>query len=213
MKADSMRLLRVSLVSILLVVMLSGCLRGQVGSNDTSELTADNTGIEANSGHGAVSNSQSGNQTSELGRPSPTGKAYSGYLAPDFSYTTLDGASGSLSDLQGKVVLINFWASWCGPCVREMPELDQLAQDYPELNVLAISIDDTEQEARDFATRGGYSFTCVYDEGWQISDLYPTDGIPYTVIINRSGVITKMILGTPQEPYATYQEAIIAAGI
>jgi thiol-disulfide isomerase/thioredoxin len=199
----------------LLLALLSGCSLIQNDSSG-SDVVSDGstTAIDAlgsdDGGHGPVdTESVSG----DSGRSSQTETATIGYPAPDFSYTTLEGSDGSLAGLQGEVVLINFWASWCPPCVREMPELEQLAQDYPELNILAISIDDTEQEARDFIASGGYSFTCIFDKGWRISNLYPSDGIPYTVIIDRSGVITQMLIGTPRDPYATYLDALRAAGL
>ncbi|MDR1421857.1 MAG: redoxin domain-containing protein [Coriobacteriales bacterium] len=136
-----------------------------------------------------------------------------GALAPEFSYTTLDGATGKLSDLRGGVVLINFWASWCGPCVSEMPELERLAEAYPQLTILAISLDDTEQEAREFASQRSDQLVWVYDDNFMIADHYPTDGIPYTLIIDTQGTVTQTFLGTPRDPYTVYEEALKAAGL
>jgi thiol-disulfide isomerase/thioredoxin len=136
-----------------------------------------------------------------------------GQLAPDFSYTTVDGASGSLSDHRDTVVLLNLWASWCGPCVVEMPDIARLKENYPELEVLAVNVSDDPANARDFIADAGYDFSWVLDEQRTIEALYPTGGIPYTVIINREGTVTSIFLGSPRDTYVTYELAIKQAGL
>jgi thiol-disulfide isomerase/thioredoxin len=136
-----------------------------------------------------------------------------GSVAPDFSYTTVEGAASKLSAHRGSVVLINLWASWCGPCVVEMPDISQLKQQNPELVVLAVNVSDDPTEARNYINEAGYDFTWVLDESGEISSLYPTGGIPYTVIVDKDGTVSSIFLGSPRDPLGTYSEAIQQAGI
>jgi thiol-disulfide isomerase/thioredoxin len=134
-------------------------------------------------------------------------------MAPDFAYTTVNGVNGSLSDHRDTVVLLNLWASWCGPCVVEMPDIARLKADYPDLEVLAVNVSDDPVDAREFIAAAGYDFSWVLDEQKTIGALYPTDGIPYTVIINREGVVASIFLGSPRDAYATYELALKQAGL
>ncbi|MDR2587478.1 MAG: TlpA family protein disulfide reductase [Coriobacteriales bacterium] len=155
------------------------------------------------------------NATVENGTSAPASNAVvkEGASAPDFSYVTTDEESGSLSELKGKVVLLNLWASWCGPCVKEMPALAELKKDYPELEVLTVNVSDDPASARAFISDAGYDFRWVIDEKGTISARYPADGIPYTIIIDRDGVVSSLFLGSPPNTYAAYEKAIKKAGL
>lgn len=114
--------------------------------------------------------------------------------APDFALTSLDGAKIKLSDARGKVVLISFWASWCGPCKQEMPFLDGFATKYADqgLLVLAISTDapKTQADVRRVVKQKGWKLPVLLDgEGAASSKLDPQLSMPYTVFIDRAGRI------------------------
>ena len=112
-------------------------------------------------------------------------------LATDFEVTLLSGETVKLSDYLGKKVLVNFWATWCGPCVQEMPAFQRLSEDYPdEFVILAVNCGDSEAEVRDFAEENGYTFNIAPDENLEASSLYPTTSIPLTLIVDEEGYVT-----------------------
>ena len=119
-----------------------------------------------------------------------------GKLAPDF--TVSDGRSTiHLANYRGKVVLLNFWATWCTPCVREMPALIDLHHDRPDLAILAVSIDEDEDEYTRYIQRRHVDLITVRDPGQTAAKLYHTDGWPETYIIDRQGIIRRKIVGDP----------------
>ena len=119
-----------------------------------------------------------------------------GRAAPDFTATLVDGGSFTLSEQQGKVVLLNFWATWCGPCVREMPAFTRLVDAYGDrLALLAVNSGEDEQTVKDFLNENGYTFPVAADPDWAVGALYPTDSIPYTIIVAPDGTIASIQLG------------------
>jgi thiol-disulfide isomerase/thioredoxin len=110
------------------------------------------------------------------------------------------GAGGALGDrvtlagLRGKVAVLDFWATWCGPCLTAMPRLDRLARTHPDVAVLAINLDDAAA-ARALFDQKGYAMTLVSDEG-DVSQRYGVSVIPHTVILDRRGVVREVIRGT-----------------
>jgi thiol-disulfide isomerase/thioredoxin len=198
-----------AVATLALMVVLTGC--GLLGTGSSAGSGAGTS--DTNSGVGTSSAATGGENNVSAGAPSSTntGPLKEGDIAPDFSYTTVDGKSGTLADLKGSVVLLNLWASWCGPCVAEMPDIARLKADYPEVEILAVNVSDDAEDAQDFIDRYGYDFSWVLDKQGTISALYPTDGIPYTVIIDKEGVISAISLGSPPDPYATYTQAITQA--
>lgn len=119
-----------------------------------------------------------------------------GDKARAFSTELVDGGTFRLSDQKGKVVLLNFWATWCGPCVGEMPAFTRLVETYgDQLSLLAVNSGEDEATVRSFLEQNGYTFPVALDTNGQIGALYPTDGIPYTLIIDPDGTVSSIQLG------------------
>lgn len=123
-----------------------------------------------------------------------TGNASSGGKASDFALRDLTGRTIHLSDYRGKVVLMNFWATWCGPCAQELPHLERIYRKYAEQGfvVLAISMDGPESSAGvgPKAQSYGLSFPVLVDEETRVVGIYnPSRRAPYTVLIDRTGAI------------------------
>ena len=132
----------------------------------------------------------------------------------DFTATLADGSTFTLSDHEGKVVLLNFWATWCGPCVGEMPAFEKLQETYGEdLVLLAVNSGEEEETVKAFLEENGYTFPVALDPDYAVSDRYPTDGIPYTVIIGADGKVAATQVGAADADtmYAHYCELIDTA--
>jgi cytochrome c biogenesis protein CcmG/thiol:disulfide interchange protein DsbE len=113
-----------------------------------------------------------------------------GQPAPDFSITTFDGQQYRLSDLRGKVIVVNFWASWCKPCEQEAADLETAWRYYqPGGNVVFLGIDwtDTEKNGLAYLARFGITYPNGPDLGTRISQAYRITGVPETYIIDRQG--------------------------
>jgi len=118
--------------------------------------------------------------------------------APDFSLKTYNGNAFRLSDYRGKVVLINFWASWCVPCRDEAPVLNTLWNEYKDRGVVIIGVGylDNEKDARAYLQEFGVRFETGHDNGNIISGLYHIKGVPETFIIDKKGDIVDLIIST-----------------
>jgi thiol-disulfide isomerase/thioredoxin len=117
--------------------------------------------------------------------------------ALDFSYTMPDGSVHKLSELRGKKVLLNFWATWCGPCQVEMPELEQAAQAHAGDGLVILAVN--QQEAPDvitpFAAKHGITFPLITNSSNDIGDGYGVRGLPTSYFINSDGTISFRQLG------------------
>jgi peroxiredoxin len=123
--------------------------------------------------------------------PDQTGK-----LAPDF--TVSDGATTvHLANYRGRVVLLNFWATWCAPCIEEMPALIALHHERPDLAIVAVSIDEDPEAYSRFIARRHVDLITVRDPAQKAAQLYHSEGWPETYIIDRSGIIRRKIVGDP----------------
>lgn len=134
-----------------------------------------------------------------------------GVQAPDFTGELIDGTSITLSELQGKPVIINFWATWCGPCVKEMPAFERLKDDFGDkIGIIAVNCGDDAGTVKDFMEENGYTFPVVLDEEYSISMLYPTNSIPYTVVVDAEGKVTHISTGAldADTMYERYKEAL-----
>lgn len=136
-----------------------------------------------------------------------------GDTAPDFTASLADGTEFTLSDQQDKVILLNFWATWCGPCVREMPAFEKLKEEYGEdVFILAVNCMENADTVAAFIEENGYTFPIAIDEEGTVSMKYPTQGIPYTLLIDSDGVIQNIYVGAADADtqYKEYKAAIDA---
>lgn len=124
-----------------------------------------------------------------------------GFLAPDFELKTLDGEPISLSDLRGKAVLINFWASWCPPCRSEMPAMQQVYEEYgpDEFVILAVngSYQDRLTDAESFVAERELTFPILLDTQGQVSATYQVRSLPTSFFVDRDGIIQEIVIGGP----------------
>lgn len=124
-----------------------------------------------------------------------------GAPAPDFRAVTLDPVpvARSIAHYRGQVVLLNLWATWCGPCEWEMPSIQALHEDFAPagLKVVAVAVDDPgfEQRVRDFVKRKGLTFEILSEGTGRIEADYEARGIPATYLIGRDGLIRKRVAG------------------
>ena len=135
-----------------------------------------------------------------------------GDVAPDFTVDLRGGGTFHLSDYDDRIVLINFWTSWCGPCVTELPAFDMLkAAGYDNLEIICINRYEDREKVDNFIDELGYSFNVGYDLDGRITTYYPSSGIPYTVLINK-GVVKAVFLGSrgADMQYKAYKSAIDA---
>jgi thiol-disulfide isomerase/thioredoxin len=116
----------------------------------------------------------------------------------DFSLPLLNGENRKLSDLKGKVVFLNFWATWCGPCRAEMPAMEALHRRFKDrgLEILAVNCQEKREQAAAFMREGGLSFPVALDGSGQISGAYGIRAIPTTYILDRRGSVIARIVGS-----------------
>jgi peroxiredoxin len=130
--------------------------------------------------------------------------------APDFAARDMQGRPVSLEQLRGQVVLLNIWATWCGPCREEMPSLQRLHERLGPrgLRVVAVSVDGASATERaagdprrlvgDFAREMGLDFTLWLDPSGQVQRTYRTTGVPESFVIDRQGTIVKKVIGATE---------------
>lgn len=111
-------------------------------------------------------------------------------VAPDFTLkSNQDGKNLRLEDMRGQVVMLNFWASWCGPCRQEMPLMDDIFKKYEKFGftIFAVNVDEDSADADRFLRDVPVTFPILYDNESRISELYGVDAMPTTVMIDRNG--------------------------
>jgi peroxiredoxin len=124
-----------------------------------------------------------------------------GFLAPNFTLSTLDGKVITLSDLRGQVVLVNLWASWCGPCRAEMPAIQRVYEIYMDkgFRVLAINVtyQDSRAAAQAFIEGLGLTYPVLLDIDGQVSSSYQLRSLPSSFFIDAEGFIQEIVIGGP----------------
>ncbi len=170
----SPRVIVITLAAVLLgFLVLSGC--APVGAEDVAAAAAEPVAPDAFEG------------------PAPK----VGEMAPDFTLPDLDGNQVSLLDLRGKIVFLNFWATWCPPCRAEMPEMEIIYQEYKDMGLAVIGIDiqESEDEVRSFIEEAGYSWTFLLDTTGKVTVMYQVSGIPTSYFIDEDGIIRAINIG------------------
>lgn len=130
--------------------------------------------------------------------------------APDFTLKDLDGKNLRLDEYRGQVVLLNFWASWCGPCRQEMPLLDKIHQRYEDAGfaVVSVNVEGEDAPARSLAKETGVTFPVLIDAEQRVSQMYDLEAMPSSVLIDRDGVVRYIHLGYQPGDEAKYLKVV-----
>jgi len=130
--------------------------------------------------------------------------------APDFTLKSLQGGNLRLNEYRGQVVLLNFWASWCGPCRQEMPLLDRIHQRYQDAGfaVVSVNVEGDELPARALAEETGVTFPVLIDTNQKVSELYDLEAMPSSVLIDRDGVVRYIHRGYQPGDEALYLKVV-----
>ena len=120
--------------------------------------------------------------------------------APDFSLNLLSGGNRSLSSYEGQLVILNFWATWCPPCVMEMPSMETLYQRFKDqgLEILAVNVGESTNTAKDFIDQHGFTYPIMMDSNFSVASQYGIQYFPTTFIVDRSGMVINMSIGFKQ---------------
>ena len=116
----------------------------------------------------------------------------------DFSLRFLSGGSAFLSSFKGKIVILNFWATWCPPCRAEMPSMEKLYQLYKDkgFEILAVDLGESDETVSQFIKRGNFTFPVMMDSNNKIGIMYGIESIPTSFILNREGKIIARVVGS-----------------
>ena len=134
-------------------------------------------------------------------------------MAPAFTVTALDGSRFNLDQMNGRVVLIDFWATWCVPCLKELPHIKQIAKDFAgqPLVILSISWDEDEHTWKDFIRKNGMTWPQYHDANHRLGQLFQIEGLPSYFTIDSEGVLTSESLGGDSDIDATLRKLIARA--
>lgn len=130
--------------------------------------------------------------------------------APNFTLKSLSGKNMSIAEQRGNIIVINFWASWCGPCRKEMPVLQKLHEQYQELGtyVWGVNVEQENQAGKDFLKTVKVDFPIFFDASNKVSADYEVEAMPTTVIIDRNGVVRYVFKGYQDGYEKKYAKAI-----
>ncbi len=119
-------------------------------------------------------------------------------MAPAFTVVALDGTKFSLDAMDGRVVLIDFWATWCGPCNEELPHIKKIAKEFAgqPLVIISVSWDSDAAKWKDFIAKNDMPWVQFRDAGHRLSNLFGIDAIPHYFTIDSDGVLTAEMLGS-----------------
>ena len=144
--------------------------------------------------------------------PGETGSVLLNHPAPEFDLKTLDGQRMRLSDLHGHPVLLDFWASWCGPCRHELPGIVKLAEEYRDQGLIVLGVNaEGKGTARAFAAKNGLNFAILDDSDRQTNRAYRVRAIPAVFLIDSEGKVVRFLLGS--HPYEALKSSLKAVGL
>jgi peroxiredoxin len=146
-----------------------------------------------------------------LGAALPTAAVAPATVAPDFTLRSMNGPNLRLQEQRGRVVLVNFWATWCGPCRQEMPHLNHLYEKYRASGfvLLGVNVDEDPRNAAGVASKLGLKFPVLLDTDKKVSKLYQLATMPSTVLIDRDGRVRFVHRGYLDGYEATYDKQIL----
>jgi cytochrome c biogenesis protein CcmG, thiol:disulfide interchange protein DsbE len=126
---------------------------------------------------------------------------HAGFLAPDFTLSTLDGGEISLADFSGQPILINLWASWCGPCRAEMPAMQAMYEMYKADGFMILAINATNQDnlkdVSEFVDEFDLTFPILLDSNGDVSIAYQLQALPTSFFVDKIGIIQEVVIGGP----------------
>lgn len=124
-----------------------------------------------------------------------------GFLAPDFSLSTPNGETFTLSELRGQAVLVNLWATWCPPCRAEMPDMQKLYDEYKDQGFMVLAVNMTYQDNPaaivPFVQENGLNFPILIEETGKVAEQYELRSLPSSFFIDRNGIIQEVVIGGP----------------
>jgi thiol-disulfide isomerase/thioredoxin len=145
--------------------------------------------------------------------PAPALAAAAGEPAPAFTLPDAGGAPVALDKLKGRVVYVDFWASWCGPCKRSFPWMGEMQKKYGDggLTVVAINVDKKREDAAKFLAATPGAFTIVYDPAGAVASSYDVKGMPTSYLVDRAGRIVAVDSGFRDDAKAAWETRIKSA--
>jgi thiol-disulfide isomerase/thioredoxin len=148
----------------------------------------------------------------EGGGSSGTESPLVGKPAPDFALTLLDGKPFRLSESKGSVVVLDFWATWCGPCLQAMPQVEKVANELKDKGVklVAVNLQETPEQIKPTMERHKLGMTVALDRDGVVAEKYKANAIPQTVIIDRDGNVARLFVGSSPHLEDTLREALNA---
>jgi peroxiredoxin len=124
-----------------------------------------------------------------------------GFFAPDFNLNSLQGVPVQLSDLRGKILVVNFWTTWCPPCREEIPALESTYRFYKDRGLVMLGVNLTDQDSlkdvESFVQEFRLTYPILLDRDGAVGLLYQLNGLPTTFFINREGIIRTVVIGGP----------------
>lgn len=173
-----LRIVFLLLVALLVLVACAGSGEDSSGLAPFTALAQADFPVELGAGFPVAQLTESATGSAEIGQP-----------APNFAFVWADGRGAELTSLRGKPVVLNFWATWCGPCRAEMPELVALHNGDSNLVVLEVNTQETLETIRPFAEEFGMAMPVLVDESGDLRKLYGVRAMPTTLFIDAEGVI------------------------
>jgi thiol-disulfide isomerase/thioredoxin len=185
-KRNSSKMIIIVLAIVLIGSIIGGLVYyGGIGEQSTKspKLPEDNTIVEAPADDEELSEDES--QVDEV----EDFDIAVGKESPDFTLLNLSGEEVSLSDYRGKIVMINFWATWCGFCKKEMPDMQRLSEENDDLVILAVDVMEEKSLVEDYIKEGGYDFEVVLDEKGEVAKNYLVSAFPTSYFVDKDGIL------------------------